>query len=359
MWFTGGTICGSRTMNWSEIPERRGEPHFENLLAVLRREVPGRPTLFEFYFNERIYSRVVPGPVPVDREAWQRRFIHTFHRLGYDFATILLPGFQFSDPGLRETKETFSLNEGAVIRNREEFDAFVWPDPDVADYALLDRLAVDLPGGMKLIPYTPDGVLENVMRLMGFDALCFNLHDNPQLVEDVFEQVGSRLLRYYKKIVLFDCVGACLANDDWGFISSTLISTEALRRYVFPWYRRIVEISHAAGKPVILHSCGYFENIIEDVITDMRFDGRHSYEDNIMPVEKAYDEYHDRIAILGGIDVNFICESTPEEVYERSRAMLDRAAEKGGFALGTGNSVPEYMPDANFFALVRAALDSR
>ena len=346
-------------MNWNEIPERQDTPDFANLLAVLRREVPDRPTLFEFYFNERIYRRVMPGPTPTDPEAWMKRFIHTFHRLGYDFATILLPGFQFSDPDLRETKETFSLNEGAVIRNRKEFDSFDWPNPEEADFDILARLVDDLPRGMKLIPYTPDGILENVVRLMGFDTLCYSLHDNPRLVENVFEQVGSRLVRYYENVVPYECVGACLANDDWGFITNTLISTDDLRRLVFPWYERVVDTCHAAGKPVILHSCGFFENIIEDIIEDLRFDGRHSYEDNIMPVEKAYEKYHDRIAIIGGIDVNFICESTPDEVYTRSKAMLDRAAERGSFALGTGNSVPEYMPDANFFALIRAALDLR
>lgn len=344
-------------MNWDEIPERKDGPNFKNLLAVLRREVPDRPTLFEFYFNERLYSRLVPGPIPADQAAWHRRTIKTFYRLGYDFATILLPGFQFSDPNLRETKETFSLNEGAVIRNQMEFDSFEWPNPEEADYDLLSQLSKDLPKGMKLIPYSPDGVLENVIRLMGFNELCFKLFDDPRLVENVFEQVGSRLVRYYEKVVQYECVGAGLANDDWGFNSSTLISTDALRRLVFPWYKQIVEIIHAAGKPVILHSCGYFENIIEDIIEDIRFDGRHSYEDNIMPVEQAYEEYHDRIAIMGGIDVNYMCSSTPKEVYDRSKAMLERATERGGFALGTGNSVPEYIPDENFLALVRAALD--
>jgi uroporphyrinogen decarboxylase len=37
--------------------------------------------------------------------------------------------------------------------------------------------------------------------------------------------------------------------------------------------------------------------------------------------------------------------------------MLERAAGRGGYALGTGNSVPEYVPDASYFALIRAALD--
>ena len=344
-------------MNWDEIPEREDKPDFNNLLLALQREVPERPTLFEFYFNERLYSRLVPGPTPTNQAALHRRTIKTFHRLGYDFATILLPGFQFTEPDLRETKETFSLNEGAVIRNQKEFDSFEWPDPEEADYDLLNQLSKDLPQGMKLIPYSPDGVLENVVRLMGFDVLCYKLFDDPQLVEDVFEQVGSRLVRYYEKVIPYECVGAGLSNDDWGFNTNTLISTDTLRRLVFPWYKQIVENFHAAGKPVILHSCGYFENIIEDIIEDIRFDGRHSYEDDIMPVEKAYEEYHDRIAIMGGIDVNFICRSTPQEVYDRSKSMLERSAERGGFALGTGNSVPEYIPDENFFALVRAALD--
>ena len=71
-----------------------------------------------------------------------------------------------------------------------------------------------------------------------------------------------------------------------------------------------------------------------------------------MPVEEAYEQYHDRIAILGGIDVDFVCRSTPEEVYARSRAMLERSASRGGYALGTGNSVPEYIPYENFIAMI-------
>jgi uroporphyrinogen decarboxylase len=95
---------------------------------------------------------------------------------------------------------------------------------------------------------------------------------------------------------------------------------------------------------------------MDDVIDDMRYDGKHSYEDTIQPVESAYDQYSRRIAILGGIDVDFVCRSTPEAVYERSMNMLKR---RRSYALGTGNSVPEYVPDRNYFAMIRAALDLR
>jgi uroporphyrinogen decarboxylase len=354
----GNNTLETPTMNLWEIPGPREKPDFENLLAVLRREEPARPTLFEFYFNERLYSRISPRPPPPPESPdFFRRSMKTFHRLGYDYATILLPGFKFTEADSRETKETFSLNEGAVIRTREEFDAYCWPDPSSADYSLLKTLGDELPAGMKLIPYSPDGVLENVIRMMGFDVLCTRIYEDPSLVEDVFFEVGSRLVEYYKKTIRYPAVGAVLANDDWGFNSGTFLSAADLRRLVFPWYRDIVAACHGAGKPVILHSCGYFENIIEDVIGGMRFDGRHSYEDNIVPVEEAYERYHDRLAVLGGIDVNFICDSSPEEICGRSKAMLARAEGRGGFALGTGNSVPEYIPDENFFALIRAALE--
>lgn len=38
----------------------RREPKFDNLLAVLRRERPERPTLFEFFLNERLKHQGAP-----------------------------------------------------------------------------------------------------------------------------------------------------------------------------------------------------------------------------------------------------------------------------------------------------------
>jgi len=346
-------------VDWQEIPQRRDPADFNNLLSVLQRREPDRPTLFEFILNNRLFNTVVSGPEPRDLMSGLHRNIAAFYRLGFDHSTVQVPGFGFKDQIVRRSAATISLNEGALIHNRHDFKTFAWPDPEIAAYDILDQIAPDLPAGMKLIPFSPDGVLENVINLVGYEALCFMLVDDPQLVENVFEQVGSRLLRYYEKTIRYDCVGACIVNDDWGFKTSTLLSVASLRRLVFPWHKRIVEACHAAGIPAILHSCGYFEKIIEDIIEEMKFDGRHSYEDAILPVEEAYERYHERIAILGGIDVDFICRSSPEEVYQRSRAMLERATGRGCYALGTGNSVPEYMPQANYLALVRAALDMR
>jgi uroporphyrinogen decarboxylase len=346
-------------MDWNEIPEVRGEPDFDNLLAVLRREEPSRPTLFEFFLNEPLYERLLGDgrKVPSNSQERVEAIIQANRRVGYDYVTLIVPGFSFVLGPHRSKGRTVSLNEGSLIHSREDFDAYPWPDPDAVDYDVLNRLESALPDGMKLIPYGPNGVLENVTDLVGYEDLCMLIKDDPQLAEDIFEAVGTRLIRYYQRAACYDSVGACISNDDWGFKTQTMFSPKDMRRFVFPWHKRIVETIHASGKPVILHSCGYFDKIIEDVIEDMKFDGRHSYEDNIVPVEEAYERYHDRMATLGGIDVDFICRSSPQAVYDRSKAMLERSEGRGSYALGTGNSVPDYVPDAGYFAMIRAALD--
>lgn len=42
-------------------------------------------------------------------------------------------------------------------------------------------------------------------------------------------------------------------------------------------------------------------------------------------------------------------------LYQRSRAMLALLAIRAGFALGTGNSAPEYVPGEGYLAMIWAA----
>ena len=71
-----------------------------------------------------------------------------------------------------------------------------------------------------------------------------------------------------------------------------------------------------------------------------------------MPVEKAYLKWGREIAILGGIDLDFVCRSSCEAIQQRARAMMTLASRNGGYALGTGNSVPDYVDDDKYFALI-------
>ncbi|MDA3960327.1 MAG: hypothetical protein PF961_06030 [Planctomycetota bacterium] len=346
----------------SELPALGCEPDFDQLLAVLRREEPARATFFEFFLNDDLYERL--AGFAVDRQdpfECLRQLVAAYARAGYDYATAASFYMPFGFGAAQATKEgeaSISLNHGAVISDEASLEAFAWPDASTCDYSMLERIAAHLPDGMKLMGMGPSGVLENTIKLVGFETLCFALMDQEDWVAEVFARVGACLVEHYRVVASYDTIGFCIANDDWGFRTQPMLTPDQLREHVFPWHRRIVDTVHATGKPIALHSCGNFSTIVEDIV-DIGFDARHSYEDTILPVEDAYEAYHDRFAILGGIDVDFICRNEPEAVYLRSRAMLERSARRGGYALGTGNSVPDYVPQAGYLAMVRAGLDAR
>jgi uroporphyrinogen decarboxylase len=338
-------------------------PDFENVLAVLAGHEPQRPTLFEFFLNGPLYEKLTGKWLGKEGEDWKlgdlnEVFIEAFKNAGYDYVTC--HGSQMAFVGAEvEKKATISLNAGACVIDRASLKSYQWPEPDSFDYSRLSRAEKLLPEGMKLIVFGPCGVLENVISLVGFERLCMLLADDPSLVKEIFDAVGERLVRYYQICAGFDAVGALICNDDWGFKTSTMLSPQDMRRYVFGWHEKMVEVIHMAGKPAILHSCGNLSEVMEDIIEEMCFDAKHSFEDVILPVEQAYERWGGRIAILGGIDVDFICRSSVEEIKQRCEAMLARTAGRGGYALGTGNSVPEYVPDEKYLAMISCVTAKR
>ncbi len=281
-----------------------------------------------------------------------------FAAAGYDFATLpiwALDMLSFPKPA-RDTQRSVGMAHGGVITDRQSLEAYAWPDAENGGYEALDLAATFLAPGQKIIISGPGGVLENVADLAGYEDLVLLIEDDPAAAKALFDNVGSRLLRFYEKVVGHPAVGAVIVNDDWGFKTQPFFPLETMREYVFPWQIEIVERIHGAGKPAILHSCGNLEPLWDDILDRIRIDAKHSFEDTILPVEAAYERFCGRMAILGGLDVNFLCCSTPGEIDNRCRSMLDRSASSGGYALGSGNSIPYYVPHENYLAMLHAGL---
>ncbi len=330
------------------------KPDFENLLRVLDKKVPKRPTLFEFFLNQPLYRELAGNDVVPDEFVHVRGFFHA----GYDYCTLGLSGNLFPRAEV-ERAQSYSMNDGVLIRDWESFRAYPFGDPDqLFRYQHYEGAVRYMEPGMKVLTSGPCGLMENTIRLVGFDNLCFMAFDEPALLAAITDAIGSRLLRYYEICAALPEVGAGIINDDWGFNSQTMMRPDDMRKYIIPWHAKMVEAFHKNNKPAILHSCGNLEEVYDDIINVCKFDGKHSYEDKIESVEDAYEHLNGKIAVLGGIDLDFVCRRTPSEVSERCRAMLRRTATRGGYALGTGNSIPEYVPHENFYAMVDCARKS-
>jgi len=56
--------------------------------------------------------------------------------------------------------------------------------------------------------------------------------------------------------------------------------------------------------------------------------------------------------LLGGIDVDFLCRADEGQIRQRVRETLDACLPGGGYCLGTGNSVANYISLNNFLAMM-------
>jgi len=129
-----------------------------------------------------------------------------------------------------------------------------------------------------------------------------------------------------------------------------------LRKLVLPVYTRMAAEAHAAGKPFILHSCGNLAEIYNDLIDVCKIDAKHSFEDAILPVGEFKKLYGKRITPLGGLDVDVICRSNAEELRKYVRRHVEQCfAQDGHWALGTGNSLTNYMPVENYMVVLEEA----
>jgi uroporphyrinogen decarboxylase len=341
-------------------------PDFTRLRNVLTGEAfPDRLPLIDLFADQPIIEEIIGRPTvshfSLDPDDVRQKIddeIEFRQKLGYDYIDVCpLVYFGSSFQTSPESERVWITESSSTIHNREDFERHQWPSPEVVNYSQMEYAASRLPDGMMILPRI-SGVLENVSWLTGLEGLSYLLVDDPPLVTDLFDIIGSILLSVAERLVQMDRVGALFMGDDLGFRTGTLLSPEHLRQYVFPWQKKISKAAHARGLPFILHSCGNIERIMDDLIEDVGIDARHSFEDAVIPVEDAAERYSDRIAILGGVDMDLLARGTEEQVRARVREIIDKCAPTGRFALGTGNSIASYLNINNYLAMLDEARQS-
>lgn len=332
---------------------RKPEPDFGRFLRAVRRQgEPDRVPFVELGVDAEVMEAVLEEPA-ASAEA-QVRF---WHALGYDCASMKakIPWTRRRDRAadtadLPHAQREWMTAHSAVIASRADFERFHWPRPRDVDYRDIETAIRVAPEGLGIVGRV-SGVLENAMFTLGFEGMAYLLADEPEVVRDAVDAVGALILNVVETMAGMDGVGAVFFGEDMGFKTASMLSPAAMRELIFPWHRRIVAAAHARGKPILLHSCGNLKGIMADIL-ETGWDAKHSFEDVIQPITEAKALYGDRIAVLGGIDMDLLGRGSEEAVRRRVREVIRECAPGGGFALGSGNTVANYVPLANYLAML-------
>jgi len=350
--------------------ERPHQANWQGLIDnILRKGTPERAYHLELFHDREVMQAIVDrfdlvkDLSPDDPDFERRKAIALFRFLGFDYVRAGLVGLNF--PLNREAIEdtatlkrdggrAFMNEHKGPIQNWEDFEKYPWPDASEPEAVReIEWYQENLPEDMCIIGLGGLAHFAELLTwLMGYESLCYALYDQRDLVA----AISTKLQDFYsvaaERIVQYDRVKIVFGSDDMGFKTGLLISAKDMREFVLPGHKTMAEIVHNAGRPYMLHSCGNLSDIIDDLIDDVKIDAKHSFEDTIEDVRKVKHTYGRRIGILGGIDVDFLCRSDEAAIRQRVRETLDICMPGGGYCLGTGNSVANYIPLDNYLAMV-------
>lgn len=344
---------------------KRQHRDFSQFLKVLRRE--GRPAYLPFY--EHIAS---PGFVakrtatkfdlmsPADEGYWDI-YVKFWLDMGFDNVPLEIPlNCPLPEPHAWVGTHSLESESRVVFRSMEDLERYPWPpESDPLDFKPFEIVAKLLPDGVKMVAGVCAGPYEWASMMLGTVGMSYALVDCPELVETVFARLGRLHESAHRQIASMDDVGALRQGDDLGFKTSTFLPPDLLRRFLFPIYRRLADVAHGCNKPFILHSCGNLHEVYEDIIQTCRIDAKHSFEDVIMPVSEFKRHYGNRITPLGGLDVDILCRSSEPELRRYTRKMIEECWSDGWWALGTGNSLTNYLPPENYLIVLEEGLKAK
>ena len=342
--------------------------------AMMGEEISQKPPLVEYIVDPVVFEPIVTDmigrqwvdPLPGDRDSQARywdNFIAFWHQMGYDFVRLEIAlGFptrhvvgKDPSPGVDRDRAWVDQHHG-TIAGWKDFERYPWPSLESMDLFPLEYVHSHLPDGMGLISCHAGGLYEHLSAIFSYEGLALALYDAPDLVQAVADRVGELMEQYYRWLLQLNRLIAVFPGDDMGFRTGTLLAPDQLRKYTLPWHKRFARLAHEAGLPYFLHSCGNLAAIMDDLIDDVGIDGKHSYEDAILPITEAQARYGDRIAVLGGVDVDVLGRADPDAVRRYVRGIIDTCAPRGRFAIGSGNSIPSYIPVENYLTMIDEAI---
>lgn len=336
------------------------QPDYKNIVNAAKNIEPLRMPFYEHIICDEIMEKVlgksfkelISGSFE-DKKEYFRNYCDFFLKMGYDTVsfeqciTKALPGagalYKHSEP---------------VIKNRADFEKYPWEEISdrffssfTDDFKALREV---MPEGMKGIGGPGNGLFEIVQDLCSYEGLCYISVDDPELFGMIFEKVSGVMKDIWDRFLheFSDIYCVCRFGDDLGFKTQTLISAEDIRKHLIPRYREIIEIIHRFNKPFLMHSCGCIFSIMDDLINIAEIDAKHSNEDGIAPFKIWVDTYGGRIGNFGGVDTNVLCQLNPKDIEEYVKEVVEYSLGHGGFALGSGNSIPDYVPIEGYLAMI-------
>jgi uroporphyrinogen decarboxylase len=178
-------------------------------------------------------------------------------------------------------------------------------------------------------------------------------YEDRELVEDILEVSTQHFVRLTKAIIEAG-VDFVWPADDVAFKTGLFLPPKFMKEIWVPRMARIFEPAVNAGVPVMFHSDGRIDDIVEDLI-DMGLDCLNPMDPYGVDYRQYKKKYGSRLCLSGNIDIEFpLSKGTPQDVDADVAAHMEVLKPGGGYVATVSHSVVNYIPHENVIAYINA-----
>ena len=191
-------------------------------------------------------------------------------------------------------------------------------------------------------------------HMIGTENVLVGMYDEPEWITDVFDTYLTTSLNLCQKILdagyEFDGI---FWYDDMGYKGTSFFSPQIYRELLKPYHKKAVDWAHERGMVTELHSCGFIEQLLPDIL-DAGVEMLNPLEIKAgMDPTRLKTLYGDKLAFHGGINAQLWDDI--DKVKAEMERIIPVMKEGGGYVFASDHSIPNSVSYQNMTEIANLA----
>lgn len=191
-------------------------------------------------------------------------------------------------------------------------------------------------------------------HMAGTENVLIGMYEEPEWVKDMIGTYLDVSLDLCQRILdagyAFDGI---YWYDDMGYKGSPFFSPDLYREIVKPFHKKAVDWAHERGLVTEMHSCGFIEPLLPDVVeTGVEMLNPLEIKAGMDPF-KLKNLYGDKLAFHGGINAQLWDDI--DLVKAEMERIIPAMKEGGGYVFASDHSIPNSVSFENMTEIARLA----
>ena len=333
----------------------------ERFLTALQGNTPDRVPLFEFYWNPALIKSVLGQPTSshhnADDEVKMSRamgidMVYTAPYGFTSFTNIQLHGAEYRDEwgtlwGTDKTSWPGGWPKNEVVNNPDDWKNLSIPEPALPKRMEQPRRTIELANRELAVVGGVRGPFSALWMLAGITNISMWIYEKPEFLHEMLSEMGKWNTQIGLQLIETG-VDVIIIHDDWGMNLATFVSPEQWKEFIKPYIAEQVETFANTNTPVILHSDGNLNALMDEII-QLNINALNPLQRGAeMNLAAIKEKYGNRICIIGNLSAtDTLPNGTPDDVEKEVLECLRDAAPGGGYILAPDHSYHRAIPVEN------------